>query len=76
MQRFHPRHRNQRYCGEGCREAARKWSRWKRRSGQQTPIVVVAAEGHVGRYVVIYGYMEDLDEELARADRRRPEERH
>jgi ParB/RepB/Spo0J family partition protein len=25
-------------------------------SGQQTPIVVVAAEGHVGRYVVIDGY--------------------
>ena len=25
-------------------------------SGQQTPIVVVAAEGHEGRYVIIDGY--------------------
>jgi len=31
-QRFHPRQARQRYCSEGCREAARKWSRWK---GQQ-----------------------------------------
>ena len=28
-QRFHPRQARQRYCSEGCREAARKWSRWK-----------------------------------------------
>jgi hypothetical protein len=28
-QRFHPRQARQRYCGECCREAARKWSRWK-----------------------------------------------
>ena len=28
-QRFHPRRAQQRYCGERCREAARKWSRWK-----------------------------------------------
>ena len=27
--RFHPRQPRQRYCGEGCREAARKWSRRK-----------------------------------------------
>jgi hypothetical protein len=27
--RFHPRHVRQRYCGEGCRQAARKWSEWK-----------------------------------------------
>jgi hypothetical protein len=32
-QRFHPRQSRQRYCSEGCREAARKWSRWK---AQQT----------------------------------------
>ena len=32
-QHFHPRQARQRYCGERCREAARKWSRWK---GQQT----------------------------------------
>src|SRR5438270_1314672 len=32
-QRFHPRQARQRYCSEGCREAARKWSRWK---AQQT----------------------------------------
>jgi len=28
-QRFHPRHARQRYCSEGCRQAARRWSRWK-----------------------------------------------
>jgi len=28
-QRFHPRHRRQRYCGAECREKARKWSQWK-----------------------------------------------
>jgi len=28
-QRFHPRQARQRYCGEGCRDAARKWSQWK-----------------------------------------------
>ena len=28
-QRFHPRQARQRYCSEGCREAARQWSRWK-----------------------------------------------
>jgi hypothetical protein len=28
-QRFHPRQARQRYCGGRCREAARKWSRWK-----------------------------------------------
>src|SRR5450759_3804041 len=27
--RFHPRQARQRYCSEGCREAARKWSRLK-----------------------------------------------
>jgi len=28
-QRFHPRQARQRYCGQRCREAARKWDRWK-----------------------------------------------
>jgi hypothetical protein len=28
-QRFAPRQARQRYCSEGCRKAARKWSRWK-----------------------------------------------
>ena len=28
-QRFRPRQARQRYCSEECREAARKWSRWK-----------------------------------------------
>src|SRR5580693_9319852 len=28
-QRFHPRSACQRYCSQGCREAARKWSQWK-----------------------------------------------
>ena len=32
-QRFHPRQARQRYCSEGCRQAARRWSRWK---AQQT----------------------------------------
>lgn len=27
--RFRPRQARQRYCSEGCRKAARKWSRWK-----------------------------------------------
>jgi len=30
-QRFHPRQAGQRYCGEDCRKAARKRSRWKAR---------------------------------------------
>ena len=41
-QKFHPRQANQRYCSEGCRKAARKWSGWKAqqryretRTGQQ-----------------------------------------
>jgi hypothetical protein len=28
-QRFHPQQARQRYCCDGCRKAARKWSRWK-----------------------------------------------
>jgi hypothetical protein len=28
-QRFHPRQATQRYCSRGCRQKARKWSRWK-----------------------------------------------
>lgn len=28
-QHFHPRRVRQRYCSERCREAARRWSRWK-----------------------------------------------
>jgi len=28
-QRFHPRQPCQRYCSQRCREAARRWSRWK-----------------------------------------------
>ena len=28
-QRFHPRRATQRYCSWGCRQKARKWSRWK-----------------------------------------------
>ena len=28
-QHFHPRQARQRYCSEGCRDAARKWDRWK-----------------------------------------------
>src|SRR6202142_710628 len=29
QERFHPKQARQRYCSEGCREAARRWSRWK-----------------------------------------------
>jgi len=35
-QRFHPRQARQRYCSEGCREAARKWSRWKAQQRYRT----------------------------------------
>jgi hypothetical protein len=28
-QRFHPLQARQRYCSEGCRKKARRWSRWK-----------------------------------------------
>jgi hypothetical protein len=28
-QKYHPQHRQQRYCSARCREEARKWSRWK-----------------------------------------------
>ena len=30
-QRFRPGHARQRYCSDGCREAARTWSEWKAR---------------------------------------------
>lgn len=35
-QRFHPRQARQRYCSAGCREAARKWSRWKAQQRYRT----------------------------------------
>jgi hypothetical protein len=35
-QRFHPRQAHQRYCGESCREEARKWSRWKAQQKYRT----------------------------------------
>ena len=35
-QRFHPRQARQRYCSEGCREAARKWSRWNAQQRYRT----------------------------------------
>jgi len=35
-QRFHPRQARQRYCREGCRKAARKWSRWKAQQKYRT----------------------------------------
>jgi hypothetical protein len=40
-QRFRPRHARQRYCSEGCREAARRWSEWK---GQQKYRVTAACK--------------------------------
>jgi hypothetical protein len=36
VQRFHPRQARQRYCSERCREAARKWSRWKAQQRYRT----------------------------------------
>ena len=35
-QRFHPRQANQRYCSQGCREAARKWARHKAQQRYRT----------------------------------------
>lgn len=35
-QRFRPRQARQRYCGEDCRKAARKWSRWKAQQKYRT----------------------------------------
>jgi hypothetical protein len=35
-QRFHPRHARQRYCSEDCRNAARKWSRWRAQQKYRT----------------------------------------
>jgi len=35
-QRFDPRQARQRYCGESCRAAARKWSRWKAQQKYRT----------------------------------------
>jgi hypothetical protein len=35
-ERFHPRQARQRYCSEGCRQAARKWSRWKAQQRYRT----------------------------------------
>ena len=36
-QRYHPRQARQRYCSESCREAARKWSRWKAQQRYRCP---------------------------------------
>ncbi len=35
-QRFHPRQARQRYCSQGCREAARKWARQKAQQRYRT----------------------------------------
>jgi hypothetical protein len=35
-QRFRPRQARQRYCSEGCRKEARKWSRWKAQQKYRT----------------------------------------
>ena len=35
-QKFRPRQARQRYCSEGCRAAARKWSRWKAQQKYRT----------------------------------------
>jgi len=35
-QRFHPRQARQRYCSQGCREAARKWARHKAQQRYRT----------------------------------------
>jgi hypothetical protein len=35
-QHFHPRRARQRYCSEHCRNAARKWSRWKAQQKYRT----------------------------------------
>jgi hypothetical protein len=35
-QRFHPQQASQRYCSVGCRQEARKWSRWKAQQKYRT----------------------------------------
>jgi hypothetical protein len=35
-ERFRPRQARQRYCSEECRQAARKWSRWKAQQKYRT----------------------------------------
>ncbi len=37
-QRFQPRQARQRYCSEGCREEARRWSRWKAQQKYRTTV--------------------------------------
>ena len=50
-QRFHPRQARQRYCGEGCREAARKWSRRKAQERyRETAVGQQKRNGQSGRY--------------------------
>lgn len=50
-QRFRPRHARQRYCSDGCREAARKWSNWKaRQTYRATPTGKQKRNGQSRRY--------------------------
>ncbi len=50
-QRFAPRQARQRYCSEGCREAARKWSRWKAQQRyRETAVGKQKRNGQTRRY--------------------------
>jgi hypothetical protein len=49
--RFRPRQARQRFCSRGCREAARRWSRWKARGKYRaTPAGREKRNGQSGRY--------------------------
>ena len=45
-QSFHPRQAGQRYCGEECRKAARRWSRWKAQRKYRTTVAGKARRNH------------------------------
>jgi hypothetical protein len=50
-QHFHPRQACQRYCSEGCRKEARKWSRWKaQRRYRETTVGKEKRNGQSRRY--------------------------
>ena len=45
-QSFHPRQAGQRYCGEDCRKAARRWSRWKAQRKYRATVAGKAKRNH------------------------------
>ena len=49
-QRFHPRQAGQHYCGEDCRKAARKCSRWKVQQRYRETVAGKAKRNEQSRY--------------------------